>query len=89
MKKEEDKAEVDENLPDTEDDFIKKRKRKRFKNAGKFQIQSSLIILIFSLILEAYFVFNYISMAQSLDRLITKSSEINSTSIAETYYAFA
>eukprot|EP01017_Pseudomicrothorax_dubius_P003580 TRINITY_DN10546_c0_g3_i3.p1 TRINITY_DN10546_c0_g3~~TRINITY_DN10546_c0_g3_i3.p1 ORF type:complete len:371 (-),score=82.29 TRINITY_DN10546_c0_g3_i3:29-1141(-) len=64
------------------------RRRKRFQASGGIQGRFFLQILAFSILVEGYFVYNYIISATLIKNLNQVSSEFNSTSIAETFVNF-
>ena len=76
------------NEKDKKEEFGMKRKRKKFKNSGKGQRKFFIIMILGGIILEAYFVFSYVTSIQFLDNLNTMITEINATSVAESFYSF-
>ena len=70
------------------DDFGLKKKRKKFKNSGNKQRKFFIIMILGGMVLEAYFAFSYITSIQFLNNLNGMISEINATSVAESFYSF-
>lgn len=70
------------------DDFGVKKKRKKFKNSGNKQRKFFIIMILGGMVLEAYFAFSYITSIQFLNNLNGMISEINATSVAESFYSF-
>ena len=88
-------SEVDEDELEkqTEDngaqDFIQRRRRKRFKNSGRNHRSLYLQIIGVALVLEAYFIYVYIGENLLLKNISTLMPELNSTSVAEAYFSFS
>lgn len=87
-------SEIDEdfmkkiNDKDKKEDFGLKKKRKKFKNSGKGQRKFFIIMIIGGIVMEAYFIFTYVTSNQFVNNINTLINEINSTSIAEPFYSF-
>lgn len=88
-------SEIDEdfmkkiNEKDKKEDFGLKKKRKKFKNSGKGQRKFFIIMIIGGVVMEAYFIFTYVTSNQFVNNINTLINEINSTSMAEPFYSFA
>jgi len=70
-------------------DFIPRRRRKRFKNSGRNQRAFFGKFLLVALVIEAYFVFTFVSANLLLSDISTLIPELNSTSAAEPFFSFA
>jgi len=70
-------------------DFIPRRRRKRFKNSGRSQRAFFAKFLAIALIVEAYFIFTFVSANVLLGDISDLMPELNSTSVAEPFFSFA
>jgi len=85
-----DEEELDKNQDQHEaQDFIPRRRRKRFKNSGRSQRSFFVRAMGVALVLEAYFLYTFISSNILLGDISTLIPELNSTSVAESFFAFA
>jgi hypothetical protein len=85
-----DEEELDKNQDQHEaQDFIPRRRRKRFKNSGRSQRSFFIKSLGVALVLEAYFLYTFISSNLLLGDISTLIPELNSTSVAESFFSFA
>jgi len=70
-------------------DFIPRRRRKRFKNSGRSQRAFFAKFLIVALVIEAYFIYTFVSANVLLGDISDLMPELNSTSVAEPFFGFA
>jgi len=85
-----DEEELDKQQNDHEtQDFIPRRRRKRFKNSGRSQRTFFGKFLIVALIVEAYFIYTFVSANVLLGDISDLMPELNSTSVAEPFFSFA
>jgi len=85
-----DDEELEKNQDDNNgQDFITRKKRKKFKNSAKGQKSFLIKFAIMAVFIEAYFFYNFFSSTSLLDDISTLTIEFNSTSKAESFYGFA
>jgi len=85
-----DDEELEKNQDDNNgQDFITRKKRKKFKNSAKGQKSFLIKFAIMAVFIEAYFFYNFFSSTSLLDDISTLTVEFNSTSKAESFYGFA
>jgi hypothetical protein len=70
-------------------DFIPRRRRKRFKNSGRSQRAFFAKFLVVALVIEAYFIYTFVSANVLLGDISDLMPELNSTSVAESFFGFA
>lgn len=87
-------SELDEDIvkkfteTDKKEEFGLKKKRKKFKNSAKGQRKFFIIMIIGGMMIEAYFIFTYVTSNQFVNNVTTLINEINATSVAEPFYSF-
>ena len=69
-------------------DFNPRKKRKKFKNNGKSQRRFFVKFFIGAFAVEGYFLLNFFLSKGLLDDITSIMKEVNSTSVAESFYSF-
>jgi len=74
---------------DNMDEFIPRKKKKKFKNSSRTPTSFFVAFFLMTILVEAYFLYNYITSSNLLNNIDTTIVELNSTSISESFYSFA
>jgi len=69
-------------------EFIPRKKRKHFKNSGRSQKVFFFKFFFIGALVEAYFIYIFVSIDNTLGNIGEKLIEFNSTSVAEPFYSF-
>jgi len=84
-----DEDELERNGEDNMDEFIPRKKKKKFKNSSRTPTSFFVKFLLMTILVEAYFLYNYITSRNLLNNIDTTIIELNSTSVSESFYSFA
>jgi len=70
-------------------EFIPRKKRKHFKNSGRSQKAFFSKFIILAVLLEGYYIYNFISVDVLLGNISEQLIEFNATSTAEPFYSYS
>jgi len=84
-----DEDELEKRGEDNMEEFIPRKKKKKFKNSSRTPTSFFVKFLLMTVIVEAYFLYNYITSSNLLNNIDTTIVELNSTSVSESFYSFA
>jgi PAS domain S-box-containing protein len=70
-------------------EFIPRKKRKHFKNSGRSQKAFFFKFIVLAVLIEGFFIYNYVSVDVLLADVSEQLIEFNATSTAQSFYSFS
>jgi len=84
-----DRTQGDAGSSDKLHDFIPRKKRKHFKNSGRSQKAFFFKFIVLAVLIEAYYIYNFVSVDILLGNISEQLIEFNATSTAEPFYSYS